>query len=166
MRRQTNSKTCISQDSWCGFTRALHAPINSVNSALINPSLLLLQAMPFTVCNPVWDTLAICDLMSITSYRWPCDIIFNFYLGRGDGLGYKVTITIHCTENSKQIFPEMKLCDLVPNLYIHVSVRHLYIPTIGPAILLQENRWTDIWIAHRYMNVEIFGRAISFSGNI
>jgi hypothetical protein len=26
----------------------------------------------------------------------------------------------HCTENSKQIFPEMKLRDLVPNFYIHV----------------------------------------------
>jgi hypothetical protein len=32
----------------------------------------------------------------------------------------------HCTENSKQIFPEMKLRGLVPNFGIHV-----YIPTIG-----------------------------------
>ncbi len=39
---------------------------------------------------------------------------------------------MHCTENSKQIFPEMKLCGLVPNLYIHVSVSDLYIPTTGP----------------------------------
>jgi hypothetical protein len=27
-----------------------------------------------------------------------------------------------CTENSKQIFLEMKLCGLVPNSYIHVSL--------------------------------------------
>ncbi len=39
---------------------------------------------------------------------------------------------MHCTENSKQIFPEMKLRGLVPNVYIHVSVSDLYIPTIGP----------------------------------
>jgi hypothetical protein len=37
----------------------------------------------------------------------------------------------HCTENWKQIFPEMKLRGLVPNSYIHVSLSHLYIPTIG-----------------------------------
>jgi hypothetical protein len=29
---------------------------------------------------------------------------------------------MHCAENSKQIFPEMKLRGLVPNFYIHVSV--------------------------------------------
>jgi hypothetical protein len=38
---------------------------------------------------------------------------------------------MHCTENSKQIFPEMKLRGLFPNFYIHVSVSDLYIPTIG-----------------------------------
>jgi hypothetical protein len=49
----------------------------------------------------------------------------------------------HYTENSKQIYPEMKLRGLVPNSDIHVSVRDLFIPTIGLAILLQENRRTD-----------------------
>jgi hypothetical protein len=42
---------------------------------------------------------------------------------------------MHCTENSensKQIFPDMKLRGLVPNFYIHVSASDLYIPTIGP----------------------------------
>ncbi len=43
-------------------------------------------------------------------------------------------------ENSKQIFPEMKLCGLVPNSYIHISVSDLCIPTIGLPILFQENR--------------------------
>ncbi len=39
---------------------------------------------------------------------------------------------LHCTDNSKHIFPEMKLICLVPNFYIHVSVSDLYIPTIVP----------------------------------
>jgi hypothetical protein len=36
----------------------------------------------------------------------------------------------------EQIFPERKLRRLVPNSYIHVSVNHLYTPTIGLPILL------------------------------
>ncbi len=40
----------------------------------------------------------------------------------------------HCLENSKQIFPEIKLRGLVPSFHIHVSVSDLYIPTIGPPI--------------------------------
>ncbi len=39
---------------------------------------------------------------------------------------------MHCTENLKQIFPEMKLRGLVPNFYVHVSVSDLYISMIGP----------------------------------
>ncbi len=39
---------------------------------------------------------------------------------------------MHCTENSKQIFPEKKLFGLAPNLYIHVAVSDLYIPNTGP----------------------------------
>jgi hypothetical protein len=30
------------------------------------------------------------------------------------------------------------------NFHIHVSVRNLYIPTIGLPLLLQENMWTDV----------------------
>jgi hypothetical protein len=44
----------------------------------------------------------------------------------------------HGTKNSKQIFPEMKLHGLVPNFHIHVSLSDLYIPMIGPPILLQK----------------------------
>jgi hypothetical protein len=40
-------------------------------------------------------------------------------------------LQMHCTENSKKIFPEMKLCGLVPKFYLHVSVNYLYIPMIG-----------------------------------
>jgi hypothetical protein len=39
---------------------------------------------------------------------------------------------VHCTENLKHIFPEMKLRGLVPDFYVHVSVSDLYIPMIGP----------------------------------
>ncbi len=48
------------------------------------------------------------------------------------------TLQKHCTENSKQIFPEMKLRGLVTNFLIHISVSVLYIPTNGPPILLQK----------------------------
>jgi hypothetical protein len=47
----------------------------------------------------------------------------------------------HCkdTENSIQIFPEVKLHGLVPNSCIHVSVSDLFTPTIVLPILLQQN---------------------------
>jgi hypothetical protein len=55
----------------------------------------------------------------------------------------------YCTENPIYVFPEMKLRGLVPNSYIHVSVKKLYIPRIGLPILLclpiclQQDRQTD-----------------------
>ncbi len=50
---------------------------------------------------------------------------------------------LHCNENPIYVFPETKLRVLSLNLYIHLSVRDLYIPTIGPPIFLQPNRQTD-----------------------
>jgi hypothetical protein len=47
------------------------------------------------------------------------------------------TLQRQYTENSKQLFPEMKLRGSSPNSCIHISVRDLYIPTIGLPILLQ-----------------------------
>ncbi len=41
-------------------------------------------------------------------------------------------------ENWKQIFPEKEYRGLSPNFHIHVSVRELYIPTIGLPVLLEE----------------------------
>jgi hypothetical protein len=38
---------------------------------------------------------------------------------------------MHCTENPIYVFSEMKLFDLVPNSYIHVSVSNFYIPRVG-----------------------------------
>jgi hypothetical protein len=49
----------------------------------------------------------------------------------------------HCNESPIYVFPEKELCDLNPNFHIHVSVRYLYIPRIGPHIFLQHNRHTD-----------------------
>jgi hypothetical protein len=49
----------------------------------------------------------------------------------------------HCKEDPIYAFPEMKLRGLVPSFHIHVSVSDLYIPWIGPPILLQKNRQTD-----------------------
>jgi hypothetical protein len=66
--------------------------------------------------------------------------------------------TVRCTENTIYVFPKMKQGSLISNFYIHVSVSDLYFPRIGLPIWLQQNRQTDpvnIYIAHRYMNVEI-----------
>jgi hypothetical protein len=41
-----------------------------------------------------------------------------------------VIFLLHCTENLKQIFPEMKLRGLIRNFYINVSGSDLYIPMI------------------------------------
>jgi hypothetical protein len=38
------------------------------------------------------------------------------------------------------VYSQKGNCALVPNSYIHVSVSDLFIPTIGPPILLQQNR--------------------------
>ncbi len=38
------------------------------------------------------------------------------------------------------VLPEMELHGLVTNLHIHVSVNDLYIPRIGPPILLHQTR--------------------------
>jgi hypothetical protein len=47
-----------------------------------------------------------------------------YFLGRR-------TLEMYRTENSKPIFPEIKLRGLVPDFYIHVTVSDLYSPTIG-----------------------------------
>ncbi len=58
---------------------------------------------------------------------------------------------MHCNQNFIYVFSELKLCGLIPNSYIHVSVSDSYMPRIGLPIRLQQNRQTD----RRYMNVEI-----------
>ncbi len=51
--------------------------------------------------------------------------------------------SMHFTENPISVFPEMKLCGLLPNSYIHVYVNNLYITRIGLPIWLQQKRQTD-----------------------
>jgi hypothetical protein len=55
---------------------------------------------------------------------------------------FELALQRHCTKNSKQIFPELKLPSLVPNFYVHESVSDLYIIKIFLPILLQQNKWT------------------------
>ncbi len=80
------------------------------------------------------------------------------------------TLQRHYTENSKQICPEMKLRGLDPNSYIHVSVSDyiflLYDRSAYPAAGKRVG-WSDRWnirvyIAHRYVNVEIRTEAAQF----
>ncbi len=49
----------------------------------------------------------------------------------------------HCKENPIYVFLFWELRGLIPNFHIHVSVRDLYIPKIGPHISLQQNRPTN-----------------------
>ncbi len=48
-----------------------------------------------------------------------------------------------CKEISIDVFPEKELRSLIPNFLIHVSVRDLYIPTVGQLFFLQQNKQTD-----------------------
>jgi hypothetical protein len=50
---------------------------------------------------------------------------------------------VHCKENPFYEFLFWELRGLNPNFHIHVYVRDLYIPGIGPYISLQQNRQTD-----------------------
>jgi hypothetical protein len=43
------------------------------------------------------------------------------------------TLQRHNAKNSKQIFPEKELGDLIPNFHIHVSMSDLYIHTYRSA---------------------------------
>jgi hypothetical protein len=83
---------------------------------------------------------------------------------------YRLTAGLHCKEDPIYVFLEMKLRGFVPDFYINVSVSDLYIPTLSPPILLQQNKQTypgNIQIAHRYMNVGIgYDAALFISWNI
>jgi hypothetical protein len=78
--------------------------------------------------------------------------------------------SIHCKENSKYVFSEIKLRGLVPNFHIYTSVTDLYILRIYPPVLLQPNRQTNhgnICInrpqIYECRNWD-WGRAVSFMG--
>jgi hypothetical protein len=42
-----------------------------------------------------------------------------------------IIIAINCTQTPIYVFPEVKLCGIVTNSYIHESVSYLYISRIG-----------------------------------
>jgi hypothetical protein len=63
----------------------------------------------------------------------------DWHIKYGNNSTERVT---HCIGNLIYVFPEMKLCGLVPNSYIHASVSDIYIPRIGLPIS-QPNRQTD-----------------------
>jgi hypothetical protein len=63
---------------------------------------------------------------------WGLDFLFSCYAFILSALLSEEAVSVprivlqrHCTENSKQTFPEMKLRGLVPQSYIHESV-HLF----------------------------------------
>ncbi len=88
-----------------------------------------------------------CPVSIIKEYNSKERPVFLLRRPRPDQLHHQVggvpILQRYCTENSKHMFPEKELRGHSPNSYIHISVCGLYITTIGPPILLQENRWTD-----------------------
>jgi hypothetical protein len=88
---------------------------------------------------PWWPAPGSCNAIQTAKAEINTDL---FCKKTTDSLVY-YTLQRNNTENSKQIFPEKELLVLSQNFHIHVSVRNLYITTIGLPILLQENMWTE-----------------------
>ncbi len=69
-------------------------------------------------------------------------------------------VPIYVFLEMKMLFPKQNYNILSPSSYTHISVRDLYISRIGglPILLQGNSMWTspgNIYIARRYMNVEI-----------
>jgi hypothetical protein len=81
--------------------------------------------------------ILLCDFhlgLHLLNSPCPCTLIYKGTLQR------KSHLCIHFWE----------LCGPSPNLHIHVSVRDLHIPRIGPHIFLQQNRQDQSW---KYINL-------------
>ncbi len=91
----------------------------------------------FYDCNYTPCTLHTTQLFSRITFYWPTE---HF---KRDNCSFRETIILRSTRTlqrpytiiRKKIFPEMKLCGLSPNSYIHVFVSYLYFPTIDLPIL-------------------------------
>ncbi len=55
-----------------------------------------------------------------------------------------ILVSVHCNENHIYVFLVWELHSLSPNFHIHVPVSDLYIPRIGPQIILQQNMQTEL----------------------
>jgi hypothetical protein len=76
---------------------------------------------------------------------------------------------LHCKQDPTYVFPEMKLCRLIPNFHTHVFVSALYIYFYNRSTyLLQQNRRTDHGntvyklLTDTYVNVGIGKEALQF----
>jgi hypothetical protein len=78
-------------------------------------------------------------VLVLDSYRVPFLHTIRAYLGQW----HSFLFTPHCTKKPIYVFPDMKLCGLIPNSYIYVSVSDFYIPRIGLPLWRQQNRQTD-----------------------
>ena len=67
-------------------------------------------------------------------------------------LGAATSDMLHCTENPIDLFLEMKLHDLVPNSYIHVSVSDLYCIFPGLVCLFGCNKIGRPTVKIQYIN--------------
>ncbi len=68
----------------------------------------------------------------------PCQSVFTDVMDTCDK--FITGVIPHCTQNLMDVLPEMKLLDLVPNSYNHVTVNDLYIPWNSLPICLQQIR--------------------------
>jgi hypothetical protein len=76
----------------------------------------------------------------------------------GPRIQYKCLVSVYVFPEMKLLFPKHNYNVLYPSSYTHISLRDLYISSIGLPILLQGNMWTD----PGNMNVEIGTEATQF----
>jgi hypothetical protein len=73
---------------------------------------------------------------------------------------------LHCTENPGHVFPEKKLCSLIPNFYIHISVNDLHMYSHDRSTYFPADRsWEYINRSQIYECRNFYwDRAVSFRG--